>query len=212
MNPPAVDLRRQPATETADPLALPMDEAVRLEPFRLMDDSAAAHWSTAVRVAFTAGHLHVVYDCGDDDAWGTFARRDDPLWQEEVVELFLFPGEATPACYYEIEVSPLGALFDARVENPRGDRIGMIVDTGWNCDGIRWRVERLPERQDWRARLAIPWRGIGLEHAPRFLRANFFRVERPRDGAEEFSGWSPTLTTPPDFHRPKSFGLLRFFD
>jgi len=88
----------------------------------------------------------------------------------------------------------------------------MTVDTGWNCEGIVWNVSSFAERNDWRARLAIPWRGIGLIGAPRALRANFFRVERPRGGVEEYSGWSPTETDPPDFHRPEKFGLLRFSD
>lgn len=213
MTSPTVDLRRLQAPADADPLTLSLDGAVGLGAFRLMDDSAPARWQTRTRVAFTASHFHVEYECADEDAWGTLDRRDDPLWSEEVVELFLGDGAETPTRYVEIEISPLATLFDARVESPNGDRNGMTVDTAWNCDGIHWRVERLSERQDWRARLAIPWRGIGLAGAPRFLRANFYRVERPRGGAEvEYSGWSPTMTSPPDFHRPSRFGLLRLFD
>lgn len=212
MTPPEVALRRLPGPGGRDPLDRAMEEATTLSPFRLMDDSAPARWRTATRVAFDDEHFHVAYDCEDDDAWGTFTERDAPLWREEVVETFLAAGEETPIRYFELEISPLASLFDARVENPRSDRDGMSVDTAWNCDGIRWRVERLPERQNWRARLAIPWRGIGLDRAPRSLRANFFRVERPRGGVDEYSGWSPTFTAPPDFHRPSRFGLLRLFD
>ena len=171
-----------------------------------------ARWNTETRLGWDDDALHVEFVCEDEDAWGTLTGRDAPLWQEEVVEIFLAAGENVPRLYYEIEVSPLCALFDARVTSPNGTRADMTVDTGWNCEGIVWNVSSFAERNDWRARLAIPWKGIGLIGAPRALRANFFRVERPRGGVEEYSGWSPTETDPPDFHRPEKFGLLRFSD
>jgi hypothetical protein len=168
-----------------------------------------ARWSTAATVAWDEEFLHVEFVCEDDDAWGTMTERDAPLWREEVVEIFLAAGEEVPRLYYEFEVSPLCALFDARVTNPHGTRVDMTVETEWNCEGILWSVVKTETRDDWRARLAIPWRGLGLARAPRALRANFFRVERPRNGDDEYSGWLPTETDPPDFHRPEKFGLLR---
>jgi hypothetical protein len=171
-----------------------------------------ARWETQTRLAWDEEFLHVEFRCEDEDAWGTHRERDAPLWREEVVELFLAAGEDVPLVYYEFEVSPSRALFDARVGNPNGTREEMTVDVRWNCAGIRWSVEKLNRRQDWLARLAIPWRGIGLESAPRALRANFYRIERPRGGVDEYSGWSPTDTDPPDFHRPEKFGILRLVD
>lgn len=179
-----------------------------LQPFALADGRGAPRWPTRVEVSWDEEKFAVSFECRDDDAWGTFAERDAPLWQQEVVELFLAPGEEVPASYFEFEVSPAGVLFDARVANPHGDRIGMTVDTEWNCPGIEWRTRATGERADWRAELAIPWRGLDLERPPAALRANFFRIERPRGGEPEFSCWSPTLTSPADFHRPERFGIL----
>lgn len=179
-----------------------------LTPFVRADGRAKAHWQTEVEVCWESSHLRVRFRCSDDDAWGTFTERDSPLWQQEAVELFVAPGEAVPTNYFEFEVSPSGVLFDARVVNPHGDRIGMTVDTEWNCPGIEWSAEPAGERADWRAHLAIPWPGIGLEKAPATLRANFYRIERPRGGDPEFSCWAPTLTAPADFHRPAKFGVL----
>jgi hypothetical protein len=57
--------------------------------------------------------------------------------------------------------------------------------------------------------LAIPWRSVAPPgDLPRMWRANFYRIERPRDGEPEFSCWSATLTDPADFHRPARFGVL----
>jgi hypothetical protein len=171
-----------------------------------------ARWNTETRLAWNDDALHVEFRCEDEDAWGSTTERDAPLWKEEVVEVFLAAGESDAILYYEMEVSPLCALFDARVTNPLGTRRDMVVDVDWNCEGLVWRVERTGVREDWIARLAIPWRGLDLAAAPRVLRANFFRVERPRGGADEYSGWSPTDTDPPDFHRPAKFGILELSD
>jgi hypothetical protein len=171
---------------------------------------------TRLRLAWSATRLHVLFECEDSDAWGTFVRRDDPLYQEEVVEVFLAPGAATPTEYFEIEVSPLGTLFDARISNPNSRRSDMKTEVGWNCSEIAWRVGRGTARQDWWAALAIPWASAGADTSdagpsPRVWRANFYRIDRPRHpnaGPAEFSAWSPTLAEPADFHLPGFFGTL----
>ncbi len=126
-----------------------------------------------------------------------------------MVEVFLAPGADDPAAYFELEVSPRGTLFDARVRNPNLDRARLVVDTGWDCPGLRWQVGRLAERQDWWAELELPWSSLldGAE-PPAVWRLNVYRVERPRGGPAEYSCWSPTLTSPADFHRPRHFGRL----
>lgn len=185
---------------------------ISLPPLRLADGSRDAVFATRVELAYDEAGLEVVFTCEDEDAWSSFERRDDPLWQEEVVEVFLAVGTADPALYYEVEVSPRGVIFDARVFNPHSRREDMVVETAWDWAGIEAEVEKLPQRQDWRARLFLPWQGLGLSKPPPFLRANFYRVERPRQGTAEFSCWSPTFTSPPDFHKPARFGTLVFGD
>ena len=146
----------------------------------LADGSGAPEQATTVRLCWDDEALHVRFDCEDRDAWGTFRHRDDPLWQEEVVEVFLAPGEEDPVRYMEIEVSPLGVLFDARIHNPTGLRANMTADVSWDCPGIRWEVGRGPERQDWWVELSIPWRG------------------RRESGGRTSSGWSARGTAIPN--------------
>lgn len=190
-------------------LALALDPSVELAAFRRAEDGSPATWPTGVRLAWDERALHVRFTCRDDDAWSTFSRRDEPLWREEVVEVFLAAGSEEPETYFEFELSPRGVLFDARVENPGGDRSALRVDAAWRCAGLASRVGRLGRADDWWAGLAIPWRALGGDEPPATLRANFFRIERPRGGTAEFSCWRPTWITPPDFHRPRHFGLLR---
>ena len=189
---------------------------------RRSSDGLPATWPTRLRLEASAEWLEVRFECQDERAWGSMSERDAPLWQEEVVEVFLAPtGDsesdllAAPREYIELEVSPKGALFDAWVKNPQGDRSAMTVDTAWDWPGIEWRAGRLPslpaDRQDWWAELRLPWRGLGYDAAPLFLRANFYRVERPSGAAgpdDEYTAWSPTWADPPDFHRPDMFGLV----
>jgi len=174
---------------------------------RRAEDGAAPEQATTVRVAHDEFGLRVRFECADRDIWATHTERDAPLWQEEAVEVFIAPGEGVPAVYLEFEVNPLGAIFDARVANPHGRRDTMRVDTTWNAAGLVVEVDR-PSPGSWRVDLAIPWGDLSDGAPPRLWRANFFRIERPRDGEAEFSCWSPTLTRPPDFHLPARFGTL----
>jgi hypothetical protein len=196
---PAVDASEFPA-ETR------WSQAPVLELRRAQDGGVAVH-PTRVRLLEDGRHLFVRFDCEDADVWATHVRRDAPLWEEEVVEVFLAPGASDPSRYVEIEVNPLGTIFDARVANPDGRRDTMIVDPGWNSSGLVARVER-PVAGGWRAEIALPWADV-YDGAPASVwRANFFRIERPRGGSPEFSCWSPTMADPPDFHKPASFGRL----
>lgn len=181
----------------------------RLAPFLLADGSGPARWQTTLDVDWDGDRLALRFECEDDDAWGTMTRRDDPLWQEEVVEVFLAPGEADPKEYFEIEVSPLGTLFDARISNPTPRRADLQVDRSWDCPGIEWRAGRGEGRHDWWAEISLPWRSLAPEGPlPAVWRANFYRIERPLGGGVEYSCWSPTWTEPADFHRPERFGKL----
>ena len=182
------------------------EERTRLDLVRA-EDGGAPRWPTRVGLGFDGNRLEIDFDCTDDDPWGTLEQRDAPLWTEEVVEVFLAPGAATPREYFELEVSPLGALFDARVHSPHGDRRGMVVDPDWDCPGLEWRAAARPG--GWTATLRLPLAPLcGGAPPPRLWRINFFRIERPRPGAPEHSAWSPTGVAPADFHRPARFGRL----
>ena len=171
-------------------------------------DGGTPRLATALRVAERGGKLLVRFDARDEDVVATLTRRDDSLWTEDVVEVFLSTDPAEPAgVYYEFEANPLGALFDARVDSPEGRRETMRVDVSWNCAGYSARVRRRPGL--WSALLTIPLAPIAAGSPPRRWRANFYRVDRGAGRApDEYSAWSPVLSDPPDFHRPARFGYL----
>ena len=181
---------------------------VALPPVPLVDARTGTppRLTTALRLGTRNGALCVRFDGRDDGVVATHTRRDAPLWEEDVFEVFLAPGEEPAWAYYELEVNPLGTLFDARVASPDLRRATMRVDSSWTCPGFAARVTRGPGR--WSACLRIPLAELGSERLPREWRANFYRIDR--GAVDEFSAWSPTFADPPDFHVPERFGILRF--
>jgi len=186
------------------------DRLVALPALKLRDARTGGppRFATAVRVGRRGEALCVRFDARDDEHAGivaTHRERDAPLWEEDVCEIFLAPDGDSPRCYFELEINPLGTLFDARVESPELVRSSKRVDTSWDCPGLSSRVAVRPGL--WSASLTIPLAPLCGGRIPSTWRANFFRIDR---GAEdEFTAWSPTFADPPDFHVPERFGLLR---
>src|SRR2546423_15680666 len=46
---------------------------------------------TELQISYDDTDLIVVFKCVDIDIWGTYTGRDDPLYEEEVVEAFVCP-------------------------------------------------------------------------------------------------------------------------
>lgn len=187
--------------------------AVEITPFLLADGSGPARQQTSASLQASEEALSIRFCCLDADPWGTFVKRDEPVYQEECVEVFLAPGEDDPRNYYEFELSPLGAFFDAAICNPEGRRETMGADVEWNARGARWQAAIDKENGLWTAEMILPWSDFGFAHAlaiPEAWRLNLYRIDRPRDGSPaEYSCWSPTLQTPANFHVPARFGTLR---
>jgi hypothetical protein len=181
-----------------------------LTPFILADGSQEARHQTSVHLCHTEKILYIRFDCQDQDIWGNYTRRDDPIYNEEAVEVFIAPNPSDPIDYYEFEVSPNGVLFDALIHNPNGKNDAQMTgDRSWDCPGIRWQAGRNDLQQHWWAVLAIPWHSLMTQSVlPRFWRANFYRIERPSNEEAEYSCWSPVMTPVADFHRPAMFGIL----
>ena len=189
------------------------------------DDPTPAYQSTKVAACWTDTHFYTAFHCEDRDIWSSYTNRDDPLYDEEVVELFLCPtGDLTR--YYEIEVSPRNVIFDAKVFSPDLNRTTMAVDASWDCPNLQTAVQvngNLNSRpstinhqpstinQSWSVELAIPFAAFPEAARPKpgnAWRANFYRIDRA--DPPEFTAWSPTREVPPNFHVPEMFGWLRF--
>lgn len=185
----------------------------------LSSDGEEPRLGTEARLCWDERALYVAFSCKDTDIWGTLTQRDQPLYEEEVVEVFLCPtGDLRH--YFEFEVSPRNVLFDARIFSPEGDRRSMLVEHEWDAPGLESAVRvagTLENRDDvdlgWIAEIAIPFADLGLAGPPApgdRWRINLYRIERGE--VEEYTAWSPTFRIPADFHVPARFGWLEFVE
>jgi hypothetical protein len=182
-----------------------------------------SRYDTEFAALWSADALYLRFDARDDAPWHTMTRRDEHLWEEEVVEIFIDP-DRSGRDYAEIEISPANVVCDVRMISPSPDK---KMDLSWNLVGLETRV--LPWRdangksQGWRAVARLPWKGFRTlpsagrvalpPHVGDRWRFNLFRVERPggkehpEQGAIEVA-WSPTGQ--PSFHVPAAFRDLVF--
>jgi hypothetical protein len=189
-----------------DPWSIP--EGCEPVSLRRATDGLAPRQPTSVAAYYDDEFLTVVFSGDDDEIAATLLEHDDPLWQEDVFEIFVAPDGLTP--YFEIEVNPLGTTFDARIDSPDGVRATMSTDLAWTCDGL-FAALRRDDARELRAVLRIPFRSLGGAPSPgQEWRANFFRIDRSAVHGDDFSAWQPTMKTTPDFHVAAAFGALRF--
>ena len=187
--------------------------------FALADGTGEPQLPTEVKMCWDESNLYLAFVAVDTDIWGKMRERDDPIYQEEVVEAFLCSGGDVTR-YFEFEFSPHNVVFDAKIECPEsGDRSRMKVDVGWDCEGLASAVQVVGTLDDpsdvderWTVEVALPFASIGRAGKPPVdgeeWRGNFYRIDHAGEG--EFSCWSPTLVLPPSFHVPARFGRLRF--
>src|SRR5437764_2446042 len=170
---------------------------------RRAGDGAAPRLATRLALYHDGDCLTALFLGEDDGVQATYLGHDEPLWKEDVVELFLAPER--PSRYFEIEINPLGTTFDAVIDSPDLDRATMTTDLAWTCQRLFAAVRTTPASLDVVVR--VPFASLGAKPDGEW-RANFYRIDR--GSGDEYTAWQPTLKTPPDFHVPRAFGTIRF--
>lgn len=175
---------------------------------RRATDGGTPRQGTSVAAYYDNDFLTVVFVADDDEVVATYRVHDEPLWQEDVFEIFIAPDGLTP--YFEIEVNPLGTTFDARIDSPDGVRSTMRADLAWTCTGLFAALRRDDDRTS-QLVIRMPFAAVGSSpESGQEWRGNFFRIDRSARHGDEFNAWHPTLKTPADFHVAAAFGNLRF--
>jgi hypothetical protein len=187
-------------------------EASIIRDFAINLNGSPAKAETAAQVLYDDHFIYFALRCVDDNIFATLRRRDDHLWEEEVVEVFL---QADPhqASYIELEVNPLGTMLDIYLLDVRKP----LHYESWNSEKLKWAVrvdgtvDGQPGDRGWTSEIAIPLEDIvTAPHIPPRTgdrwRVNVYRVERLPIPLE--LAWSPTLRN--DFHVPRRFGEIVF--
>lgn len=165
---------------------------------------------------FTIHHNHesVFYSFTsfDQNIYSYFKNRDDHLWKEECVEIFI-DVDNDPQNYIEIELSPAGVLFDSFIINP--DVIDVDSTSDFNLSSIEYVVDvdgSLNDSTDidtkWTAEISIAVNELDTETNLNNLnwRMNVFRINKDK-AAEKYFAYSPTFGK---FHKPEKFVNCRF--
>jgi hypothetical protein len=169
---------------------------------------------TNVMVCHDENNLYLAFICSDPDIWTTFTQRDEHLWEEEAVEVFIDVDDV-PNNYVEIEVSPANVLFDSYIIDP--DHIDVPKTARLNLKGIRTAVQvqgTLNQRGDrdsgWTVEIALPFEELLTERTKEItyqtpFKINFYRLDENIGMPRAAYSWSPTGSS---FHRPSVFGKL----
>jgi cellulose/xylan binding protein with CBM9 domain len=173
---------------------------------------------TQCRLLWDDTFLYISWHCTDTDIWSTMIVRDEPLYNEEVVEVFINP-DGDRETYLELEVNPLGALWDGFILSSGGSRHGILA---WNSSVLKrgvWLEGTLNDPGDsdgfWSVELAVPL--AELRTAPHIpprngdsWRINLYRIDMPGRDQElaEYGAWSPVSGD--SYHDPDRFGRIIF--
>jgi len=174
-------------------------------------DGSASPIRTECKLLYDAKFIYFGFRDEDKNIWATMTKRDAHLWEEEVDEVFVQadPGQTS---YIELEINPLGAIFDAFLL----DVLKPLHYESWNSEKLKWAVhvdgtvDGQPGDTEWTAEIALPFEDVvPAPHTPPLpgdrWRVNLYRIEKLPVPAK--LAWSPTGK---DFHVPAKFGEIVF--
>ena len=171
---------------------------------------------TKVKVLYSEKGIYFLFDCEDKKLISTMKADNLNLWEEDVVEVFLWTDESFPV-YFEYELSPLNYELPIIVPNNNGNFLGWLP---WHYEGDRKTQHATSTRggkkisggavTGWMAEFFIPYKLLApLNQVPPKpgvrWRANMYRIDYD-NGAAEYS-WQKAMKT---FHEYNNFGTLIF--
>ncbi len=188
---PRVSIRRVPARPVIDGMLddAPWQAAPLVEDMPLMRGAKPATEKTSVWVGYDDEGLYVAFRCMDSQMAKLKAdhtERGAPLYQDDDVEIFLFPpGAVRP---YQFAINPMGTISDNF-----GD------DTAWKAAAVR-------DTDAWTVEVFIPYEAVGAAGPPPPGASWAAQFGRQQKAKAETSAWTPTSA----FVDTSNFGVLVF--
>jgi len=178
--------------------------------------SGSTIYETRVKTLYSPTGIYFLFRCQDAKLTTTMQADNMNLWEEDVVEVFLWTSEDFPV-YFEYEISPMDFELPIMVPNYKGRFLGWLP---WKYGGDR-RVIHATSAEggekrsggsvtSWTAEFFIPFKLLNpLPQVPPSSgtkwRANMYRVDYDK-GSSSFS-WQKTTRS---FHEYNSFGTFVF--
>jgi hypothetical protein len=178
--------------------------------------SGSLSYETKAKVLYSSTGIYFLFRCEDEKLTTTMKDDNLNLWEEDVVEVFLWTSEDFPV-YFEYEISPMDFELPIIVPNYKGKFLGWLP---WNYGGDRRILhatsavggEKISGSavSAWIAEFFIPFKLLNpLPQVPPVSgtkwRANMYRIDYD-NGASHFA-WQKTSRS---FHEYNSFGTFIF--
>lgn len=182
----------------------------------LQQDPDNSSYKTKVKVLYSETGIYFFFNCEDKKLTSKMKVDNLNLWEEDVVEVFLWTDENFPV-YFEYELSPLNYELPIMVPNNKGSFLGWLP---WHYEGERrtqhatsvtgGKKESGSAVSAWIAEFFIPYKLLTpLSHVPPVTgtrwRANMYRIDYD-NGVVPFA-WQKTSNT---FHEYNKFGKFIF--
>jgi len=175
-------------------------------------------YTTRAKVLYSATGIYFLYDCVDKKLNATLLGDNLNLFNEDVVEFFLWTDEAYPI-YFEYEISPLGYELPILVPNINGRAQGWLP---WGYANKQTRrattvrggpKESGADIEGWMAEVFVPYRLLApLSNVPPVSgtkwRANMYRIDYDHDNnGRTLFAWQRVERS---FHEYEKFGTFLF--
>lgn len=171
------------------------------------------------KIAYTPEALHLMFRVADRYVLARTDRDQGEVWKDSCVEFFFVPGEDPELGYFNLEMNCGGTLLLHFQKVPRQDCLAFSDE---DCQAVS-RVHSLPKQivceiqtpVVWTVGASIPF-AVLEKYGPvtrpvpgTVWRANFHKCAS-QSSHPHYLTWAPVDFPVPDFHRPKSFGRLKF--
>ena len=155
---------------------------------RILNDYDEVLFPTRAKMLWDSDYFYFAFVCQDADMWAIYDQEDDPMWSEEVVEVFIDP-DGDGKRYLELEVNPLNAVVDLLIYSVSPE---WHSSKDWDIAKLKTAVQAhgtvndsLALDQGWTVEIAIPWAamadsviGGARPTAGDVWRLNLYRIER----------------------------------
>jgi len=173
--------------------------------------------NTEAKVLYSETGIYFLFKCQDQVLNATLTEDNKNLYEEDVVEVFLWTDENYPV-YFEYELSPLNYELPIIVPNREGTFFGWLP---WHYEGERrtrhaTSIKGGPKKsmaniEEWTAEFFIPYALLKpLGNVPPVpgtrWRANLYRIDYDQENPRYYL-WQPTSG---NFHQYKEFGTFVF--
>lgn len=156
--------------------------------------------------------IHAVLWSFEEDVLCNCTKRDDPVYTDSCLEVFLMPVEDDKR-YINFEVNKNG-VYLSQIGTCRADRV--FIKSITHIEPVIETIEITEDgKTAWGYEISVPEKlisalyGVDYRICERTVKCNFYKCAE-LNKSPHFGTFFPIKTEKPDFHRPEFFGEIHF--